>query len=685
MNNKILLIDDDIKIIAILKNFLQQSGYRVIEAYNGAMGYKFLQEEKPDLIIIDMLIPGIAGLELCRKIKENPDYSKIPILLMTEVYKKITYKLEAKRYGADAFIEKPIDFKELIEIIKKFLPINNEIILPEELLNNNLAIITEEFIQELPQRLQELKKTLNELILNEKNFEKIKEIHRIIHSLSGTAGTFNLMGIYQVSRSFLELLNEIMESKIDFSQEHHNEFNEYIKQIEDSYYNLLKTTTKEIIGKKYAQNESMLLLGEGEQQTINPLIALFEKDEALSDEICNYLRHFEYNAVNLYYANERGSFLKENVVLAIIVDLNSCENTDDFSGLMNHIYKDSSKKIPIIFLTDKDNFSLRLKAIRSGAETVIEKPIEYDILIEKLDSLNEKCEAAYRILIVEDESLVCSFYQSIFEEAGMESKAVKNPFNILEDIIQFKPDLILLDIYMPEINGIEVASIIRQYKAFENIPIVYLSTETNINKQLYAMNKGGDDFLMKPIKNDYLLAVVINRIRRSHNLKSLIIKDSLTGLLNYSAIKEQLEIEISKAIRAGSSLSFAMIDIDNFKLINDTYGHLFGDKILKSLALLLRKRLRKTDFIGRYGGDEFAIILPDTPLLKSISILEELKASFSKINHILNNQKFNFTFSGGIVEFNNYLNLKDVIHLADQALYEAKNQGKNKIIFYPTS
>jgi len=238
---------------------------------------------------------------------------------------------------------------------------------------------------------------------------------------------------------------------------------------------------------------------------------------------------------------------------------------------------------------------------------------------------------------------------------------------------------------MPEINGIEVASIIRQYKAFENIPIVYLSTETNINKQLYAMNKGGDDFLMKPIKNDYLLAVVINRIRRSHNLKSLIIKDSLTGLLNYSAIKEQLEIEISKAIRAGSSLSFAMIDIDNFKLINDTYGHLFGDKILKSLALLLRKRLRKTDFIGRYGGDEFAIILPDTPLLKSISILEELKASFSKINHILNNQKFNFTFSGGIVEFNNYLNLKDVIHLADQALYEAKNQGKNKIIFYPTS
>lgn len=169
------------------------------------------------------------------------------------------------------------------------------------------------------------------------------------------------------------------------------------------------------------------------------------------------------------------NFLNENVVLAVIFDLNSYENADDFSGIMNSIYKSSNKKIPIIFLTDKDNFYLRLKAIRSRAETVVEKPVDYDILVENLDSLNEASEAAYRILIVEDESLVCSFYQSIFEEAGMESKVVENPFNILEDIIQFKPDLILLDVYMPEINGIEVASIIRQYKAFENIPIVYLS------------------------------------------------------------------------------------------------------------------------------------------------------------------------------------------------------------------
>lgn len=549
----------------------------------------------------------------------------------------------------------------------------------KELFNVELAIITEEFIQELPKRFQELEKILSELILNENNSEKTKEIYKIIHSLCGTAGTFNLITIYEVAHSFLKLLNEIIENKIVFSQEHHHKFNEYITQMKESYHNLLKKNAEEISGKKHFEKESKLLSDERKNQSINPLIVLFEKDEILAEEICNHLRHFEYTAVNSFSTKEMEKFLNENAVLAVIFDLNSYENADDFSGIMNSIYKGSNKKIPIIFLTDKDNFYLRLKAIRSGAETVIEKPVDYDILVEKLDSLNEASAAAYRILIVEDESLVCSFYQSIFEEAGMESKVVENPFNILEDIIQFKPDLILLDIYMPEINGIEVASIIRQYKAFENIPIVYLSTETNINKQLYAMNKGGDDFLIKPIKKEYLLASVINRIRRSHNLKSLIIKDSLTGLLNYSAIKEQLENEISKAMRLGSPLSFAMIDIDNFKSINDTYGHLFGDKILKSLALLLKKRLRKTDFIGRYGGDEFALIFPDTPLSKSILILEELKASFSKINHLLNNQKFNFTFSGGIVEFKNLSTCKEIINLADQALYEAKNQGKNKI------
>jgi CheY-like chemotaxis protein len=164
-------------------------------------------------------------------------------------------------------------------------------------------------------------------------------------------------------------------------------------------------------------------------------------------------------------------------------------------------------------------------------------------------------------------------------------------------------------------DGFELATVIRQQEEFVGISIVFLSAESNIGRQLFALRLGGDDFLIKPIEPDHLVSVVTSRVERSRVLRSFMVRDSLTGLLNHTAIKEQLEIQLARTRRLNGKLSFAMLDIDHFKTVNDTYGHSVGDRVLKSLSRLLQQRLRETDIVGRAGGGKGAGSNPRRPKL----------------------------------------------------------------------
>jgi diguanylate cyclase (GGDEF)-like protein len=158
------------------------------------------------------------------------------------------------------------------------------------------------------------------------------------------------------------------------------------------------------------------------------------------------------------------------------------------------------------------------------------------------------------------------------------------------------------------------------------------------------------------------------------------VRDSLTGLYNHTTIKERLDQELSRSSRLQSCLCFAMIDLDHFKKVNDTHGHGTGDRVLKSLARYLSQRLRKSDVIGRYGGEEFAVILPDTPLQAAIGLLNELRLGFAHIHHRGSGKDFTVKLSAGLASYPDYRNPTALIEAADQALYLAKRQGRNQVV-----
>jgi diguanylate cyclase (GGDEF)-like protein len=342
----------------------------------------------------------------------------------------------------------------------------------------------------------------------------------------------------------------------------------------------------------------------------------------------------------------------------------------------------SGLHVPVVFLSSRYDLLARLHAVRAGGAAYFTKPVDVSALVDKLDSMTSGvAPEPYRVLIVEDSPALSAFYAFTLQQAGMVVQVVNEPLNLLESLNDFTPELILMDMYMPEVNGLELARVIRQDAAFVSVPIVFLSGEQDLDKQFEAINLGVDDFLTKPIQPQHLILSAKSRIERYRMLRSYMVRDSLTGLLNHTKTKEQLDIEFTRAVRHNRPMAFVMVDLDHFKSVNDTYGHPTGDRVIKSLSRLLRQRLRQSDLVGRFGGEEFAVILTETDSATAVNLMDEIREAFARIRQQSDDKEFSVTFSCGIATYPGTVNSASELNsLADKALYEAKHGGRNRVV-----
>lgn len=410
------------------------------------------------------------------------------------------------------------------------------------------------------------------------------------------------------------------------------------------------------------------------------------QNKLFSEEIAQQLESFNYDCKILETMEEIIEFSEKNHnVRVILLDAGFCRDPISQSRI-----KALSAQIPIIFISSTDDAAMRLLAVKTGGIAYITTPIDFANLIEKIDQIlkPEYEKSPFRILIVEDSLTQASVLSKKLKNAGMIVEILTNPLLISHLLTEFRPDLILLDLYMPECTGVELTKVIRQQDSFVSIPIVYLSIEEDFQKQFQAVSFGGDDFLPKSISTEKLISSITTRVLRYRTLHAEMVQDSLTGLLNHTRILELLNLEIARIKRNNAPLSFVMIDLDDFKRINDTYGHPVGDRVIKSLARILKQRLRKTDSIGRYGGEEFAVILPQTQASTVFQTLEDIRQTFAKLVHQVNHstEEFSITFSAGLAEYSNTINtLEKLVQAADHALYLAKKQGSNQVVLYNPS
>ena len=224
---------------------------------------------------------------------------------------------------------------------------------------------------------------------------------------------------------------------------------------------------------------------------------------------------------------------------------------------------------------------------------------------------------------------------------------------------------------------------IRQSRRHLSLPIVFLSAEQDMNRQMQARRWGGDDFIAKPIEPQRLASLVRLKAERSGALRSMMERDSLTGLYNHGRFKDRLMLEVERCRRTHSEISLVMIDLDRFKNINDRFGHLIGDNILRVLANTLTAGLRRIDVIGRYGGEEFGVILIETPPQAAQLVIDKLRQRFAALPFEGAGSLFNATFSAGIAGSRGHSDLNRLITAADRALYAAKHAGRDQVMIDP--
>jgi diguanylate cyclase (GGDEF) domain len=334
----------------------------------------------------------------------------------------------------------------------------------------------------------------------------------------------------------------------------------------------------------------------------------------------------------------------------------------------------------IVFYASSDDFQSRLKAVRAGGEAFFQLPVDACRLAEKIDSLfAERDQEPYRVLIIDDDPEQVAYNSMVLAEAGMSTTTTTDPRQVIQLLVESRPDIILMDMYMPGCTGPELALIIRQQEAFSSIPIIFLSVERDLEKQISAIRKGGDEFLEKPIKPEHLVSSVIMRAERTRAIRFYMERDYLTGILNHTTLSESLATEVLRARRSGALISFAKIDIDRFAQVNERYGHLAGDRILRSLARILQERLRRTDIIGRYSGEEFGVILPGADSRCAARLIDELRENFGRLSHGIDAAPFSVTLSAGIATYPDFVGAADVIEAADRALRRAKAGGRNRV------
>lgn len=317
--------------------------------------------------------------------------------------------------------------------------------------------------------------------------------------------------------------------------------------------------------------------------------------------------------------------------------------------------------------------------MRAGIDVTI--PVEDQpsmVLNCILDLVQTHEQEQYRVLVVEDSRVAVALIQRTLGEQGIDTHAITDPAKLLDALESYRPDLILMDMYMPSFNGVEATRVLRQMGAYSSLPIVYLSGESDVAMQVEALRLGGDQFLMKPFNPVLLAAVVKTRIERFRETRRSSRIDGLTGLLNHTAAKSRLQSLVDERGKEGM-LTVAMIDIDHFKSINDTYGHPVGDQVIRGLAWLLKGRLRSIDLIGRYGGEEFLIALPEVSMDQARSVIDRIRRDFSALPHAHPGGALHATFSAGIAAYPLVETATALTEAADRALLQAKRLGRNRV------
>ncbi|MGB7575728.1 MAG: diguanylate cyclase [Thermodesulfobacteriota bacterium] len=299
-----------------------------------------------------------------------------------------------------------------------------------------------------------------------------------------------------------------------------------------------------------------------------------------------------------------------------------------------------------------------------------------------MEDLTVRRDVKGKVLIVDDAPDTLEIIQKLLHYEGYDVAMASTGEEGVKKVEDEKPEVVLMDINLPGIDGTEALRRIRIINPLQCV--IMLTAFATVDNAVRALKEGASDFVKKPFENEHLIHIVNQCLEKYKTLKEkekleeevrrLSVTDDLTSLYNHRHFFKTLEAELVRLRRQKTSLSLLMFDLDNFKNYNDRYGHLEGDKVLKNVGEIVKHSIRyNVDSGYRYGGDEFAVLLIGASMDQAMTIAERIRSSIEQTEFQ------NITVSIGLSEYRDHFDLEGFVKSADNALYTAKHSGGNRI------
>jgi diguanylate cyclase (GGDEF)-like protein len=528
-----------------------------------------------------------------------------------------------------------------------------------------LATLRRQYVEDLPNRLSLISAGLDGL-LGDGDGAAAHELRRHVHGLSGSGATFGFSALSQTCRAMETLIAESAA---------HKEPVDLVALM--AAWGAVRQAAQAVAAEsaRAAPAEAPLPPARGTAVwMVDPAGRL---DEHAAQQLSQHgfdVRRFADADALLGHAQSHAG--RDAVV---VVDAGPVGADLDGIALAERLQDRVARPLPIVFISDEGDLATRIRAVRAGGVGWLKQPVATEPLIDLLERVSERgSRAPYRVLIVENDRAQADACAAGLRRDGFEARIVE-AVDLLTSLETMAPDVLLMDLYLDGCLGSELAAVVRQDPRWVGLPIVFLSVEQDDTRQHRAIVRGGDAFLTKPLSSSRLAEVLSARAGRARVFRQQLLRDSLTGTLNHAALMAALTSEIAGALRRGTPLAFAMFDLDSFKAVNDRHGHAVGDRVLRAFSQLLKTRLRAGDTIGRYGGEEFGIVLPDISDAGAFALIDSLRMAFAEIEHASESGAFRVTVSAGIAACPHHTTAASVRDAADAALYRAKRGGRDRV------
>ena len=375
----------------------------------------------------------------------------------------------------------------------------------------------------------------------------------------------------------------------------------------------------------------------------------------------------------------------------VIVDAPFQDSLEQIGEMIKAARSHLSRRLSLITFSHTAELPIRLRAMRAGADSFLPLPAQSnDVMVRVAELLEVDSSDPYRVLIVEDDRSQAIFAESILRKAGMSTNAVTDPLAALDQLENFRPELILMDLYMPNCSGMELTAIIREREAFINTPIVFLSGEQNQEMHFEALNAGGDDFLSKPIRPKHLISAVTNRVRRARSLGRRALaqnpRDPVTGLYERAFVIDRLNARLAAEDPASQGGGLFYIVIDGAGQIRERVGLTIFEALLNQVGAFITAHIDEKDMVARYGDTSFALLANSGDEDALTGTASDLRDRIAREVFEHEGKTLTVSLAIGICPFSAGLgDAGAMLNAAERAMTDSRLPGQNRIgIFHAT-